>query len=148
MASIETLKSLEDDGLLTPEIGAWGEDKYRHVQLYASLFIKSIRSKWDALVYLDLFAGPGRSRIRGTTKIVNSSPLLILGLPETFDRYIFCEGKAANAQALEKRCHRDFPGRKVTVIPGDANISVNKIIEKMPQPGRNNRVLGFCFLDP
>jgi hypothetical protein len=56
MASIEPLKPL-DDGLPTPQIGAWGEEKYRHVQLYASLFVNSMRAKWDALVYLDLFAG-------------------------------------------------------------------------------------------
>ena len=92
MASIEPLKSLDDDGLPTLEIGAWGEEKYRHVQLYASLFIRSIRTKWDSLIYLDLFAGSGRSRIRGTKRIVSASPLLILGMPEAFDKYIFCEG--------------------------------------------------------
>ena len=112
MANIESLSPLVDDGLPIPEIGAWGEDKYRHVQLYASLFIKSIRSKWNALVYLDLFAGSGRSKIRGTTKIVNSSPLLILGLPETFDRYIFCEGKVSNAQAIENHVSVIFLARK------------------------------------
>jgi len=39
VASIEPLKTLKDDGLPTLEIGPWGEEKYRHVQLYASLFI-------------------------------------------------------------------------------------------------------------
>jgi hypothetical protein len=72
MASIEPLKPLDDDGLPTPKIGAWGEEKYRHVQLYASLFVKSMRTKWDALVYLDLFAGSGRSQIRGTSRIVSA----------------------------------------------------------------------------
>lgn len=28
MASIEPLKPLDDDGLPTPKIGAWGEEKY------------------------------------------------------------------------------------------------------------------------
>lgn len=102
MASIEPLKPLDDDGLPTPKIGAWGEEKYRHVQLYASLFVKSMRTKWDALVYLDLFAGSGRSQIRGTGRIVSASPLLILGMPETFDKYIFCEGDNKYAE-LSKR---------------------------------------------
>lgn len=105
MASIEPLKLIDDDGLPTPEIGAWGEEKYRHVQLYASLFIRSMRTKWESLIYLDLFAGTGRSRIRGTTRIVNASPLLVLGLPEAFDKYIYCEIKRKNAEALKKRCH-------------------------------------------
>jgi len=116
MASIESLKSLDDDGLPTPEIGAWGEEKYRHVQLYASLFIRSIRSKWDALVYLDLFAGSGRSKIRDTTRIVNASPLIVLGLAEVFDKYICYEINKKNADALKQRCQRDHPRRKVAVI--------------------------------
>ena len=85
MANMQPLKALKEDGLPTPEIGAWGEEKYRHVQLYASLFIRSMRGKWDMLVYLDLFAGSGRSQIRGTGRIVNASPLLILGIPEAYD---------------------------------------------------------------
>ena len=50
MANIEPLKPPDDDGLPTPKIGDWGEEKYPHVQLYASLFVKSIRTQWDALV--------------------------------------------------------------------------------------------------
>ena len=108
MANIEPLKSLDDDGLPTPDIGAWGEEKYRHVQLYASLFIKSMRAKWDALVYLDLFAGSGRSRIRETRRIVSASPLLILGMPEAFDKYVFCEEDKKCAEVLEIRCRRVY----------------------------------------
>ena len=99
-------------------------------------------------MYIDLFAGSGRSKIRGTTRIVNASPLLILDLPEVFDHYIFCEGETINAQALETRCQRDFPDRKVTVVAGDANASVDRVMKQMPQPGKNYKMLGFCFLDP
>lgn len=142
------MKQLDDDGLPTPEIGAWGEKKYRHVQLYASLFIRSIRTKWDDLVYIDLFAGSGRARIRGTRRVVNASPLLILGMPEAFDKYIFCEGDESYAEALETRCRRDFPNRKVAIVCGNANASVENIVAKMPRHGNNHKVLGFCFLDP
>lgn len=148
MVSIEPLKPLDDDGLPTPEIGAWGEEKYRHVQLYASLFIKSMRTKWDALVYLDLYAGSGRSQIRGTRRIVSASPLLILGMPEAFDKYVFCEEDNKCAEVLELRCRREFPNRKVTTITGNANASVDNILAEMPRPGRTQKVLGFCFLDP
>ena len=148
MTNIEPLKQLDDDGLATPEIGAWGEEKYRLVSLYAALFVRSMRTKWDALVYLDLFAGSRRSRVRGTNRIVAASPLLILGLTETFQKYIFCEHDEVNLDALTKRCRRDFFRRAATIIPGDANESMDRIIAEMPRPGRNYRVLGFCFLDP
>lgn len=139
MANIESFKSLDDDGLPTPEIGAWGEEKYRHVQLYASLFIKSMRAKWDALVYLDLFAGSGRSQIRGTRRIVSASPFLILGMPEAFDKYVFSEEDKKSAEVLEIRCRREFPNKKVTIITGNANASVDNILAEMPRPGRTQR---------
>ena len=62
---MEELPALADDGLITPEIGSWGEEKYRHVALYSALFVKSMRNKWDCLAYIDLLSGAGRSRIRG-----------------------------------------------------------------------------------
>ena len=148
MAAIETLKSLQDDGLTTPEVGAWSEEKYRHVQLYASLFRKSMRSIWDDLIYVDLFAGSGRSLIRGTGRVVSASPLLILGMPDEFDKYIFCERNKNYAEALEKRCQRDFPKRKVRIVNGNANTCVETILSEMPRPSKDRKVLGFCFLDP
>jgi three-Cys-motif partner protein len=145
MANIEPLKSLDDDGFPTPEVGSWSEEKYRH---YASLFVKSMRSKWDALVYLDLFAGSGRSQIRGTGRIVSASPLQILGMPEAYDKYIFCEQDRNYAETLEKRCRREFPNRNARIITGNANASVDNIIAEIPRPGKSRKVLGFCFLDP
>ena len=80
-----------DDGLTTPEIGAWGEQKYRLVSLYAQMFSRSMKGKWDCRVYIDLFAGPGRSRIEGTSRIVAASPIAALAAEPKFDKYIFCE---------------------------------------------------------
>ena len=145
---MEELSAIEDDGLITPEIGSWGEEKYRHVALYSALFAKSMRNKWDCLVYIDLFSGAGRSRIRGTSRIVNSSPLAVLGLPNKFDRYIFCEKARGKCDALKKRIVREFPGLDTHIIAGDANEKVDEILEKMPSYRRDFRVLAFCFADP
>jgi three-Cys-motif partner protein len=140
--------AIEDDGLITPEIGSWGEEKYRHVALYSSLFAKSMRKKWECLVYIDLFAGAGRSRIRGTKRIVNSSPLVVLGLPDKFDRYIFCEKEHQKCSALENRIKREFPDADSHVIEGDANQKVDEILAMMPDFRRDYRILAFCFADP
>jgi three-Cys-motif partner protein len=89
-----------------------------------------------------------RSQIRGTGRIVGASPLLILGMPEAYDKYIFCEQDKNYAEALETRCRRDFLNRNVKIITGNANASLENIIAAIPQPGRSQKVLGFCFLDP
>jgi three-Cys-motif partner protein len=140
--------AIEDDGLSTPEIGSWGEEKYRLVAFYSSLFAKSMRKKWDCLVYIDLFSGSGRSQIRGTARIVNSSPLAVLGLADKFNRYIFCEKDRRKCEALKQRVRRDFPGMEVHIVEGDANRKVAEILEKMPSYTKNYGVLAFCFVDP
>ena len=85
------LPTLTDDGLITEEIGYWGLEKYRLLHLYAQLFSASMKRKWECRVYIDLFAGCGRSRVKGTNRIVAGSPLVALEVDPTFDRYVFCE---------------------------------------------------------
>ncbi len=145
---MEELPALEDDGLITPEIGAWGEEKYRLVALYASLFAKSMRKKWDCLVYIDLFAGAGRALIRKRKHIIPASPLVVLGLPERFDRYIFCERDTAKLAALKERIARGYPKSLVHIIAGDANERVADILGAIATPSKDFRVLAFCFVDP
>ncbi|MCL4477063.1 MAG: three-Cys-motif partner protein TcmP [Nitrospirae bacterium] len=145
---MEEISAIEDDGLISPEIGSWGEEKYRHVALYSSLFAKSMRRKWECLVYIDLFSGAGRARIRGTNRIVNSSPLLVLGLPDKFDRYIFCEKERKKYEALKKRIKREFPDADSHYVEGDANQRFDEILAKMPDFRKSFRVLAFCFADP
>jgi hypothetical protein len=61
---------VDDDGLLTPEVGAWAETKYCLLALYDELFSTGMKNKWDQRVYLDyldLYAGAGYSRIQGTS---------------------------------------------------------------------------------
>jgi hypothetical protein len=97
------LPTFLDDGLITQEIGAWGQEKYRLLNLYAQLFSASMKNKWDCLVYIDLFAGSGSSKIKGTNKIVAGSPLVALGIDPTFDRYVFCEKDPEKLRALKAR---------------------------------------------
>src|SRR4051812_28957137 len=97
------LPELEDDGLLTPPVGDWGEDKYKRLALYAEIFTKSMKGKWGSRVYIDLFSGAGRARIKGTNKIVPGSPLIALGITDKFDRYIFCELDTDRMSALQAR---------------------------------------------
>lgn len=138
---------LEDDGLTTPTVGDW-LDKYRLVKLYASVFTTSMREKWDSLVYIDLFAGAGRAKIRSTDRIVPTSPFLALELDHRFHRYVFCEAAAERLGALRRRVLRDHPEADARFIEGDVNQSVPQILAEMPQYDEGYGVLGFCFVDP
>jgi len=141
-------EALDDDGYKTQDIGAWGEVKYRVVSHYAALFSQSMKDKWDFLIYLDLFAGAGRSRIRENNKIINSSSLSVLGLSQKFDQYIFNDSDSINSDALKNRGDLYYPNSNISVLSEDVNESILKIISKMPTPHSRNKILSFCFLDP
>ena len=148
MVGQSDLPSLEDDDLYTLEVRSWAEGKYRLVKLYAEMFSTSMKDRWGYRIYIDLFAGPGRSRIQESGRIVPGSPMIALDVPDRFNRYIFCEKDETAAAALEARVQRDYEGLDVRIFRGDANERVDDIMDILPRPTRNSTVLSFCFLDP
>jgi three-Cys-motif partner protein len=138
------LPHLEDDGLFTPEVGSWAEEKYRHLRNYAEIFTTSMKGKWDHRVYIDLFAGAGRSRIEENGIIVPASPILALELPRKFDKYLFCERDEEKISALEARVVRSDPNVNVTYVAHDVNTNVRELLSAIP----GGKVLTFCFADP
>lgn len=139
---------LIDDGLFTPDVGAWGEQKYSLVQNYAQMFTASMKGKWNCRVYIDLFAGSGRARIRDSGRIVNASPLLALDIKSRFDKYIFCEENSIKIDALKERVSKAYPDVDPMFIHGDANKVVDQVLQEIPQHRPDFRVLSFCFADP
>jgi three-Cys-motif partner protein len=141
-------QQLIDDGLYTPEIGSWGIQKYKLVYGYCQLFATSMKKKWDYRVYIDLFSGAGCARIKNTSRVVHTSPLLAINIPDKFDTYIFCEENKEALDALQQRVSSFGIRPPPEFIYGDANHSVDKIFEKMPSYSRSCKVLAFCFVDP
>ncbi|MEK9137529.1 MAG: three-Cys-motif partner protein TcmP [Bacteroidota bacterium] len=139
---------LPEDGLVTPPVGAWAEYKYRFIGFYNRIFSTGMKERWDKRVYIDLFAGAGRARTKKTNKIVLTSPLIALSVPDKYDRYIFCDNDERNLDALQQRVRRDYPEVDVHFVLGDCNKKVDEIIGLMPQYSKTNKVLSFCFVDP
>lgn len=138
----------EDDGLLTPEVGGWAEAKYKLVRRYDNLFTTGMKNRWDQLIYIDLYAGAGKAKIRNTNKIVLGSPLLAVSVPDRFTKYIFCDERADNIEALRTRIEKVAPEIDAHYLIGDSNELVQDIIRLLPVASKNNRVLSFCFVDP
>lgn len=130
------------------DVGPWSEEKYRLIQYYSQMFATSMKKSWECRVYIDLFSGPGYSRIRGTSKIVYASPLLALDISDPFDRYIFSDIDLDYIEALEKRVQRDYPSAKAVFLHCDVNESIDLILSNIPKPSKSFRVLTFCLVDP
>ena len=137
-----------DDGFTCPEVGSWAQTKYRLISLYDSLFSTGMKDKWDVRFYLDLYAGAGYNRVRGTSTLMFGSPLLAINVEHPFDKYIFCEETEEKLHALKQRTKRMAPSADVTYIAGDCNTKVDEILKAIPRGSTELKVLGLCLVDP
>jgi three-Cys-motif partner protein len=134
------------DGPL-PEVGPWAEQKHDHLRSYATIFSTGMRKKWRTRVYVDLFTGAGKAIIEGTSRVVPSSALIVLGVKFPFDRYVFCEKDDGNLRALRARVMSTAPAADVRYVSGDCNARITDLLAELPSPGTRD-ALTFCFVDP
>lgn len=139
---------VEDDGLTCGEVGRWAETKYRLISLYDELFATGMKNKWDQRVYIDLYAGAGRSQVRGTEIRLKGSPILALSVSCPFDKYIFCEGNKELLDVLRERTEKIAPATDVTYVAGSCDNEIGKICAAIPRASARNRVLSLCLVDP
>ena len=148
MAAEEVQIRVEDDGLACPEIRRWAETKYRLISLYDELFATGMKYKWHQRVYIDLYAGAGYGRLKGTDTILIGSPLIALKVANPFDKYIFCEDDEELLEALKVRVKRIAPNADVTFIPGSCDDNIAQICAAIPRASATNKVLSLCLIDP
>lgn len=130
------------DGLLLRDAGYWSKDKLTYLARYMDIFTTSMRQKWST-VYVDLFAGPGKSKVRDTGEVIKGSPLLALDLAYTFNRYIFVEADGESLKALEKRIAA-YQGKMEIYLKGvDCNTATREITSLIP-----SKSLTLVFIDP
>jgi three-Cys-motif partner protein len=89
------------DGLVVRDSGEWIQSKFHYLSRYLKTFTVSMKGKWD-LYYVDLFAGPGRCKIRESHEELDGSPLIAL-LANNFDKYYFFEADPECYEALTQR---------------------------------------------
>ena len=139
---------VENDGLSCPDVGSWAETKYRLLALYDELFSTGMKNKWDQRVYIDLYAGAGYARVKGTAKILKGSPILALTVTHPFDKYIFCEENVELLDALKARVTRLSPQAQAVYIQGSCDAQIEQICKEIPKGSSSNKVLSLCLVDP
>lgn len=148
MSKFNPIIEVENDGLYIPEVREWSLEKYKLLVGYCEIFTNGMKNKWDQLVYIDLFAGAGYSRIKETGKIYLSSALIAMSVDLPFGKYILCEKDEKRFKAIKERVFRDFGNLNVKLIHGDSNEIIQKVIDEIPSYSKFNTVLSFCFVDP
>jgi len=131
---------LGSDGLVARDSGAWAKEKLYYLERYFDIVSVGMKKKWAGrLYYVDLFAGPGKCRIRETNEEIDGSPLIALKF--NFAKYFFVESDDKRCRALQARVKARAPEKDVEIIQGDCNDEIEKI--KLPPSS-----LGLAFIDP
>lgn len=132
---------MASDGLPARSTGQWVFDKKHYFERYLDIFSRGIGPKWAGkLCYVDLFAGPGRSIVRGSQEEVKGSPLVALDYD--FSRYVFVDIPEILA-TLEKRLESHPKRSQVALVPGDCNIVLPEVLKQLPAGH-----LTLAFIDP
>jgi len=147
-SAIGDTEVIEDDELFSAEIGDWGRDKYGLLRSYCGIFASAMKKKWAARVYVDLFSGSGRARLKTTGRTVLASPMIALAVRDPFDHYVFCDMDPICIQALSLRVSRDFPSADVEYVSGDCNERVDDLLAAIPKGDNRGGVLTLCMVDP
>lgn len=137
-----TLPSIEDK-LPVQCVDSWAEDKFSYLDRYLSASWGA-RQKFVQLnnaVYIDLFAGPGRCRIKGDRKEIVGGAVRVANITKgPFNRIILNDISAENCDALKKR----VPSAEIH--NQDANVIITTIVEDLLQAPYEK--YHFAFIDP
>lgn len=96
----------------------------------------------SGLAYVDLFAGPGVCRVRGTTRKLPGSPLIAAMAAKPFAQITLVESDADCAAACKSRL-KALGCDRARVIQGDCNAVIEQVVASLP-PG----ALTLAFIDP
>ncbi len=135
----------QEDGLPVREVGAWTEEKLWFWNRYLEITTTSMvgHPKWPFLVYVDLFAGPGVCKLKGSKRRIPGSPLIAANAPKPFTSILLCEMDTSLAKACEVRLGNSLAQGRFTVFVGDCNDLASSIARAIP-----DRALSLAFVDP
>jgi three-Cys-motif partner protein len=135
-----------DDGLPMRESGPWTAEKLDYLARYINVFETAMRNKFPIRRYVDLFAGPGKNRVKKSGNVLLGSPLLALTTRFPFTSYFFSDLSADNAAALGQRCNASSSCPNVEIQIGDCNRLVEGVVNRIK--GESRPSLNLAFLDP
>jgi three-Cys-motif partner protein len=138
------------DGLIVDEVGPWAREKHLRLSRYFDL-ARGARAKFaqprgtGGASYIELFSGPGRSLIEGTSEYIDGSPLVAYRAAHAsgvrFSEIHLNDIDSEKAAALDARIRS--AGGAAVVHNGPAAVVIDSVIDAINPAG-----LHFAFLDP
>ncbi len=144
----------EDDGFAVRDSGQWVVEKLDYIQRYINMFTTAMADKpWRNIRYIDLFAGPGKCKLRNNGQIVLGSPLLAITTKRPFTDYFFVDISDENLEALKARTNSLPQFDHVNFRHGDANEIVHQLVAEFQKRDASYitgrwKSLNLAVLDP
>lgn len=138
--------SLDEQGLLVESVGPWAVDKLKIVTDYIQASSAARRRYLGSgAAYIDVFCGPGRSKIRTTGKTIDGSPVAAFKKAgASLAPFTVMHISDADPELLSSGETRLIKLKApVRVTPGPASSAMPKIVQQLNVLG-----LHFAFLDP
>ncbi len=152
-----------DNSTRNPFGGNWSDEKLKALHAYMESYCTVLKKSRFELVYIDAFAGSGRTVIEADEDGVanelfddaevlkedasyrHGSPLLALECQPPFSSFIFIDRNQDSLNELKKQIEASgkLDGRSATFLQGDANETLQKIAAKNWKERR-----AVAFLDP
>ena len=127
------------------EVGQWTQDKLKVVEDYLSPYLTATQKAIER-IYIDAFAGPGKNILERTGETIDGSPLIALSAKgrngRGFDRLFFIDNDPQAVQELQAEVVRRGTTDRATVIQGDVNVELPRLIREI-----NKRSPTLVFLD-
>lgn len=149
---LEIARKVQDNEIMN-QYAEYTALKLISIQYYKTTFLNVVkrnekaRRYYDGAIYVDLFAGSGLVKLKGTGDIIAGSPLCALSNNElNFDYAICVEKDRKKSEILDKRLAKIIPKEQFKIIQGDCNIVIDDVIQTIKGKFRNPII--FTFVDP
>lgn len=147
LAGGDTDRDPMDDGLPVAEVGAWARDKLVLIEKYIEIS-RAARTQYigkSEATYIDLYCGPGLSRIRDTGEYLLGSPVAAYEAGRNsnvpFNRLLISDADADRVGAARTRL--EARGATVVAFNKPAEGAADDVLASLNPHG-----LHFAFLDP
>lgn len=144
-------------------VGPWARQKLDGLEAYLNAYTTALKWQPFELVYIDAFAGAGKSKLRDSwaesgessaplldldleaqeEQFIEGSPRRALGIRTPFNRCYFFDADPSRVELLNA-LKSEYPDRQIEISVGDGNAQIRGLLPNLQRPN----IKGVAFLDP
>jgi three-Cys-motif partner protein len=133
----------DKDGLWVENVGPWAKEKLKILTDYVQIS-SGTRKKFSHCAFIDVFSGPGKSKVRGTSELIDGSPVAAYKQAQKSKSFSKIYISDTDQELLDSAASRlRALGAQVSRIEGPATKSLPTIVRSLSPSG-----LHLAFLDP